>query len=144
MGSQIELTISITFIVLFSIAIIGFSIGFANDNSADVSIASSTDVNNIYNLQKSNLSQFKSESEDTYQSILDTTIEPGSDVVPSAGPFAITMGSLLGSLKNMITLPVKYIFGGYGSPFGIFFTTLIAVIGFILVLYLIKTWKGNP
>jgi len=144
MGSQISLTVSITMIVLFSIAVIGFSIGFANDTNAEISVSSNSDINRVYGSQKEDISQFKDEAEDTYQSILDTTVEPGSDVVPSAAPFAITRGSLTGALKNIIFLPVTYIFGGFGSPFGIFVTTLLAVISFLFILYLIKTWKGNP
>ena len=144
MGSQIQLTISITMIVLFSIAIIGFAIGFANDNSADISITNDPDVETIYNSQKGEMTQLKDDTEDTFQSILDTTVEPGSDVVPSAAPFAITLSGLTGSLKNIVSLPIKYIFGGWGSPFGIFFTTLFAIISLLFILYLIKTWKGNP
>jgi hypothetical protein len=144
MGSQTELTISITMIVLFSVAIIGFSIGFAIDNKADMSVADDPSVLSVYTTQKNSMTQLKQDTEDTHQSILDTTVEPGSDVVPSAAPFAITISGLTGALKNIITLPVKYIFGGYGSPFGIFFTTLIAVIALLFILYLIKTWKGNP
>ena len=144
MGSQTELTISITMIVLFSVAIIGFSIGFAIDNKADMSVADDPSVLSVYTTQKNSMTQLKQDTEDTHQSILDTTVEPGSDVVPSAAPFAITISGLTRALKNIITLPVKYIFGGYGSPFGIFFTTLIAVIALLFILYLIKTWKGNP
>lgn len=144
MSGQIELTISVTMIVLFSIAIIGFSIGFANDNNAEISIADSSEVNTIYTSQQGEMTQFKADSEDTYSSILDTTVEPGSDVVPSAAPFAITLGGITGAMQNIVTLPINYIFGGRGSGFGIFFTTLLAVISFVFILYLIKTWKGNP
>ena len=144
MGSQTELTISIVFIVLFSIAVIGFSIGFAIDNDADISVNDSADVHTIYTGGASGISTLKTNVEDTHQSILDTTVEPGSDVVPSAAPFAITISGLTNSFKNIITLPVKYVFGGYGSPFGIFFTALMLGISFLFILYLIKTWKGNP
>ena len=144
MGSQISLTISITMIVLFSLAIIGFAIGFANDNSADISIADNDDISNVYTAQKSEMSEFKKGTEDTYQSILDTTVEPGSKVVPSAAPFAITLGNMTSSLTNIIKLPITYIFGGFGSPFGIFFTIFFSIITFMSILYLIKTWRGNP
>jgi len=144
MGSQTDLTISIVMIVLFSIAIIGFSIGFANDTNADLSVSDSSDVSSVYIGGKSGMAQTKQDVEDTHQSILDTTVEPGSDVVPSAAPFAITIGGLTGALKNVISLPVKYIFGGYGSPFGIFFTTLMLIVGFFFALYIYKTLKGNP
>ena len=144
MGSQISLTISITMIVLFSIAIFGFAIGFGNDNEADMNIGSDTTVASTYNLHKGNASQFTTESEDTYTSILETTIAEGSDSLPSAAPFSPTKGSLMNSVENIITLPINSIFGGWSSPFGIFFTTLISIIVIMFVLYLLKTLRGNP
>jgi hypothetical protein len=144
MGSQIQLTVSITMIVLFSIAIIGFSLGFANDTGAELSISDNTDISSVYTDSIESSSQLKSDSEGTTESILDTTVEPGSDVVPSAAPFAISIGGLRSALTNVISLPITYIFGGFGSPFGIFFTTLMAIIALLFILYLVKTWKGNP
>ena len=144
MGSQTELTIGLTMIVLFSIAIFGFAIEFATDNDAVMSVGSDTTVAEAYDLHKGNASTFSSEAEETYTSILDTTIQEGSDSVASAAPFAPTRGSLIGSLKNVMTLPINSIFGGTGSPFGIFFTVLVSVITLLFVLYLIKTWRGNP
>jgi len=144
MSSQISLTISIIMITLFSIAIIGFSISFANDNDATMSVADDPEMSSLYTGTKTNLSQFKGESEDTYQSILETTVEPGSDVIPSAAPFAITISGLIGVFTNILTLPLRVIFGGWGSPFGIFFTVLISILSFMFILFLIKTWKGNP
>lgn len=143
-NSQITLTISIVMIVLFSIAIFGFSIGFANDNNAAISIADDPDALTVYNNQGSNMSGFKTEVEETSQSILETTVGEGSDVVPSAAPFALTRGSLTSSLKNIGLLPIKVIFGGLGSPFGIFFTTFFSIIILLFILYVIKTWRGNP
>jgi len=144
MGSTTELTISITMIILFSIAIIGFSIGFANDTNADISVNDDPSVVSVYNTQKDSGSSLKDISEDTSKSILDTTVEPGSDVMPSAAPFALTISGLLGSFSNIISLPIKYIFGGKGSPFGVFFTILGSILLILFILYAIKAWKGNP
>jgi hypothetical protein len=144
MGGTIEMTVSISMILLFSIAIIGFSIGFANDNNSAVSVADDENVALAYTSQKSGAVSLKEQSEGTYASILDTTVEPGSDVVPSAAPFALTGTSLVQSLKNIVALPVTYIFGGKGSSFGVFFTILISIISLMIILYVYKTWKGNP
>jgi len=144
MGSTTELTISIIMVVLFSIAIIGFSIGFASDTNADMSISDDPSVLSVYTSGKTDMSGLKGDAEDTSKSILDTTVEPGSDVMPSAAPFALTMSGLLGAFTNVLSLPVKYIFGGYGSPFGIFFTILGSVLLLLFILYAIKAWKGNP
>jgi len=144
MSSQITLIISIAMVILFSMAILGFSIGFANDNDAAISISDNSKASAVYRLSGENVSKFKEETEGTYQSILDTTVEPGSDIVPSSAPFAITSGSLRGSLENMIELPINYIFGGLGSPFGVFFLTFFSIIFLMFALYIIKTWRGNP
>jgi len=57
---------------------------------------------------------------------------------------SLTRGSLLSTAKNMVTIPIVYIFGGWGSPFAIFFTTLLSIISLLFILYIYKTWKGNP
>ena len=55
MGSQIQLTLSLIFIALFSIAIFGFSIGFANDNDAYMSISDNNTIDTFYHDTRTNL-----------------------------------------------------------------------------------------
>jgi len=143
MGSQITLTTSLILIALFSIAIMGFAIGFANDNDAVMSISDDEDINSLYEDTRTDVSTTKSDSEGTYASIIDTTVEPGSDVAQSAGPFAVSVSNIVGVGKNIIFVPYKKIFGS-GEGFGIFFTTFGAVILFLFGLYLYKTLRGNP
>jgi len=142
-SSQITLTISLIMIALFSIAIIGYSIDFANDTDAVMSITDDAEMGSLYTDSETGLSDYKDNAERTYQSILETTVEPGSDVVQSAAPFAITPTNIVGVTENIIYLPYKKIFGS-GSGFGIFFTTFIAFLIFIFGLLLYKTLKGNP
>jgi len=139
--SQISLTVTIVFIALFSVAIVGFAIGFASDNDAAMSIESN--FSSLNTNIRDNMSTFKSDSEGTYSSILETTVEPGSDVAQSTGPFAITPGNLIGVAINIFYLPYKFIFGS-GAGFGIFFTVFAAFIVLIFGLLLYKTLKGNP
>jgi len=141
--SQITLTVSLVMIVLFTIAVIGFSIGFANDNDAAMSVVDDPELSGIYSKASGNMSLLKDQSEDTYQSILSSTIEPGSDVVQSAGPFAITPTTVVGTTSNIIMLPYKKIFGG-GSGFGVFFTAFITFLVFIIGLLIYKTLRGSP
>jgi len=143
MGSQITLTMSLIMIGLFSIAIIGFAVGFASDNDAVMSITDDAELSTFYTNTKTNLSTTKSNSEGTYASIIDTTVEPGSDVAQSAGPFAVSVSNVVSVGKNVIFLPYQKIFGS-GSGFGIFFTIFGAVILFLFALYLYKTLRGNP
>lgn len=141
--SQIALTISLVMIALFTIAIIGFAVGFASDNNAAINVLDDAELSAFNTNSKANLSTFKTESEDTYQSIIDTTIEPGSDVAQSTGSFTITSKNVVGITKNIIMLPYKKIFGS-GSGFGIFFTTFISVLLFVIGLLIYKTLRGNP
>jgi len=142
-GSQINLTISLAMIILFTIAIIGFSVGFANDNDAAMSVSDDPELSSMYSSSTGNMSLLKDQSEDTYKSILSSTIEPGSDVVQSAGPFAITPTNVIGTTSNIITLPYKKIFGG-GSGFGVFFTAFGTLLVFVVGLLVYKTLRGNP
>ena len=141
--SQITLTIAIVSIVLFTIAIFGFSIGIASDNNAVMSITDDPNVANLNSGMKTNSSSFRNDSQNTYQSILDTTIEPGSDVAQSTGPFSISVGNIIGVFGNILFLPYKTIFGS-GGGFGIFFTTFIAFFLFFVGLLVYKALRGNP
>jgi len=143
MSSQITTTVSIVMVILFSIAIIGFSIGFATDNDAVMSIADDAELSSFNTDTRTDMTTFQTDANDTYQSIIETTVEPGSDVVQSSAPFALTVGNFVGVFKNVVMLPYKKIFGS-GDGFGIFFTTFLAFLVFIIGLLIYKTWKGNP
>ena len=143
MSTQIQLTMSLIFIALFAVAIFGFAIGFANDNDASISISNDAEINTFYTDTRTNLSTYKSDSEGTYASIIDTTVEPGSGVAQSTGPFAVSVSNVVGVGKNIIYIPYKKIFGS-GEGFGIFFTIFGAVIVFMFGLLLYKTLRGNP
>jgi len=141
--TQITLTISLVMIVLFVIAVIGFSIGFANDNDAEMNIADDPELSSFYTGAREDLADYKTDSEETYSSILKTTIEPGSDVAQSSGSFAITAGNVLGVIKNIVYLPYQKILGS-GQGFGVFITTFIAILVFVIGLLIYKSLRGSP
>jgi len=140
---QIQLTTSLVLIGLFSIAVIAFAIGFANDNNTTISIADDTEISGLNSLTTGNLSGFDDNSESQYQSIIETTIAPGSGTAPSVGPFAITPLNAIGVVKNILQVGYTKIFGT-GSGFGIFLTTFMAMIIFMVGLYVYKTLRGLP
>jgi len=142
-NNQITLTLSLIFITLFSISIFGFAIEFANDNNAAMSIVDDPELNEFYTNTRTNLSTYKSDAEGTYASIIDTTVEPGSDVAQSTGPFAVSVSNVVGIGKNIIYIPYKKIFGS-GEGFGIFFTIFGSIILMLFALLLYKTLRGNP
>jgi hypothetical protein len=142
-NSTITMTISITMIVLFTVAILGFSIGFATDNDSIVRVDQDDNITSMRVETQDGLSDFKDDSEETYTSIINSTIETGSDVVKSPSVFSVGWGNLFSSFTNIFTGGYRIIFGS-GGTFGIFLTALLAIIGFTFALYLIKAWRGNP
>lgn len=140
---QIQLTISLVLIALFSIAVMGFAINFASDNNSPIDIADDPELSSLNTNAQGNVSGFRSNAESQYQSILETTIAPGSQTAQSAGPFAVTPANAFGATKNIIEVGYSKIFGS-GSGFEVFFFAFISVILFMLGLFLYKTLRGFP
>jgi len=140
---QIQFTLSLIMIALFTVAIIGFAVNFASDNSAPISISDDPELIALQTNAEGNLSDFRGHSESTYQSIVESSIESG-DTTPSGGQFAITPVSAVPVTKNILKVGYIKIFGT-GSGFGIFITTFLAIITFMIGMYIWKTWGGrNP
>lgn len=145
MNTSIQFMGSMVFLILFSVAIISFAIGFANDTGAEVSILDdeNVDLGSYRASTLGDLDEYDDESADTYESILKSTVEPGSDVIQSSAPLTITYRNALGLAKSIILLPRNAIFGK-DSEFNIFFTTFLAFLTFMLALLGYKALKGNP
>lgn len=142
-NSTTTMIVSITFIILFSIAILGFAIGFANDNDASVRIDQDVNISSLDVVTRGGLDTFSGETEESYASIINTTLESGSDVIKTPSIFTVTWGNLFNTFTNILTLGYRTIFGG-GATFGIFLTTFLSVLGILFTLYIIKAWRGNP
>jgi len=140
---QLQLVTSLVLIGLFSIAVISFGIAFAVDNSSPISIADDVELAAMNTQVKGNVSSFQDDSQNTYSSILNTTISPGSDVPQSAAPFAITPLNAIGVVTSILYVAYEKIFGT-GTGFGIFLTTFIGLIGFIAIMFVYKTLRGLP
>lgn len=140
---QIQLTVALVLISLFTIAIIGFAINFAVDNDASVSVDDDVEISSIYSSSASGAGSFETDSENQYQSIVETTLEAGADSPQSVAPFSVTVGNSLGVTKNILQVGYSKIFGT-GSGFGIFLTALISVLLFVIGLFLYKTLRGLP
>lgn len=140
---QIQLTISLVMIALFTVAVITFATNFAIDNNAPINIASDTDLSSLGSVASGNLSQFASASQNQYASIVNSTIEPGSQTIQSSAPFAITPLASISTSTNIIKVGYTKIFGG-DSGFGIFIAALISLLLFMIGLYIYKTLRGFP
>lgn len=143
-GSQTSLMISLIMVGLFSIAIFGFAIGFANDNNAAIDASRDARLTEDYSSLTENISNIKSSANATYKSIISTTIGEDRDVAPSVGAFGGGVSDVKNIGRTVVTAPYKIIFGGDTGGFGIFFTVFGAVILTLIGLYLYKTLRGNP
>ena len=140
---QIRLLLTLVLIGLFSIAVIGYAINFASDNNAPIDISDDAEFSALNTQLQGNMSNFGEAGEDTYSSIINTTIEPEGQVFQSSAPFSITPLSAIGVVTSILYVSYQKIFGT-GTGFGIFVTTFIGVIVFMIGLYIYKTLRGNP
>jgi len=139
---QIQFTISLILIGLFAIAILGFAIGFAGDNDAAVDISDDPEISDLYTDTTSDVSDFRQSSEDSYASIINSTIESGDETTASGGQFKITPTNALGVVKSILKTGYIKIFGN-DEGFGIFLTAFFAILLFIIGLLIWKTWAGR-
>jgi len=139
----IKLAGSLIMIGLFTMAVLGFAISFASDNNSAVSISDDAEMVSLYSKTKNNVSAFQDDAENTYKSIIDSTVEPGAGTTTSTGPFSVTPVNMVGTVKNILTVGYVKIFGT-GGGFGIFLSSLVAFIVFIFGLYAYKTLRGLP
>lgn len=139
---QIQLTISLVLIGLFTVAVIGFAINFATDNNTPIDISDDPEISTLYTNTATSVSDFREDSEATYTSIINSTIASGDETTISGGQFKITPVNVMGVVNNIIRTGYVKIFGT-GSGFGIFMTTFFAVLLFVIGLFIWKTWAGR-
>lgn len=142
-NSTISMITSVSMIVLFTVAVLGFAIGFANDNNADVNIADDDSMSSLKDDSKTGLKTFKEDSQKSYASLVNTTIEPGSDVIQSPGSFTFYWSNIFKTFKNIVSVIYQKVFGG-DPGLAIFMTSLLSILAIMFTLYIIKTWRGNP
>lgn len=141
---QIQFTIALVMIGLFSVAVIGFATNFANDNSVAVDISDDSALSSLYTKQTGNLTQFGNDTQATYSSIANSTISAGDETTRSGGQFKITPVTAITFATSILYTGYTKIFGS-DSGFAIFITTFLGLIVFIMGLYIWKTWAGrNP
>ena len=142
-NSTISMITSLTMVILFTVAIIGFSVSFANDNDSAVRIDDDSGINSLKTSSDNSMRVFSNETEESYSSIVDTTLETGSDVIKSPAVFTLTWKNLLSTFSNIIGVIFIVVFGG-NPAFAIFVTALLGILAIMFTLYIIKAWRGNP
>lgn len=140
---QVKLATSILMTVLFSLAIVVFTISIGADNNAYINLENDPDYANIQDNITGEVRSFVGDANSSLETGLLTTQESGDQSASSGGQFKVTAASSVRMLKTSLSVGYKKIFGE-DSGFGIFLSGLLGMIGFTIGLYIWKTWKGNP
>jgi len=144
MSGQIQWTVALVSIGLFTIAILAFAMNFATDNNAAVNLNNDPEISTLFSSTTNNVSSFNENSETTTTSIIKSSISSGGQTTQSAGAFSITPTNFISISNNIMKVGYVKIFGNSGG-FGIFITTFLGLIIFITGLLIWKTWAGrNP
>lgn len=141
---QLKYIISIMFIGLFTLAILGFAINFAEDNDATISIADDEELSSLQTDMESQISSSSTSTESTYSSLLESSVGEGGETLESGGTISLTITNAIPVFTNILNVGYIKIFGDEGN-FGVFLTAFITMILFVGAMYFIKTWLGrNP
>jgi hypothetical protein len=139
----IQLSIAAVMLILFSISIVTFGVSFANNNNVSTSINNDSSIRTFSSNSYGNLSNLKNQQQSEYASIVNTTIQEGSDSPKTMGAFTITDSSTLSVTKNVISIIQEKIFGN-DPAFGYIFSTILGLMVFLIGLYVYKTIRGMP
>jgi len=141
---QIKFYAALVFITLFTLAIVGYSIGFANDNGAVVSLDPDSELAGLSSTAQSNINTFSGETNTSTAAFMESTITGADQTTVTGGEFKGGLGTLLGTINAIIKTTRKTLFED--SPaFGVILTALSAFLMFMGTKYMWKTWKGgNP
>lgn len=143
---QKKLLTSIVMIIIFSMAIISYAIGFASDNSADVSIADDSDFGSLASDLTTYSANIVEEGNDTDVGFFQRKTESEDELIKTGGSLKdVGRNSTTKSFFKIITSIQNSIFGGKGSEFGMVFNLLLFLLSAITLMYIYKTIKGgNP
>jgi len=140
----IKILTSLSFAIIFAIAIITFAVNFANDNTVYVDISDNPDISSLNTQLGSEVSNFKTTANSSSLVLQKSNIESGDENTEGGSQFKPLPNDLVGGIKSLSSTSKKVIFGN-NNEFGVVFTILISLLVTIAGLYVWKTWKGgNP
>lgn len=132
---------------IFAIAIMNYVVDFGADNNVAIDISEDSAITDIQSSLENNVDTYKLETNSSLKALYDSEITSGDETSRTGGQFKGGVGGAFSALKNIINIGYKKIFGseqGTGGK-GIALTALISFLGFVLGMYIWKTWAGkNP
>ena len=144
---QIKYITAFFMIAIFSVAVISYMVGFANDNNAEINIGDDPDFMTYSTLANTTMAEdYYLKVNSTSQAYQDSEIDLDSETTNTGAVFKDGgFNETYHLFKGLISLANNKVFGGEGSPFAF---VLTAFVGFLLIIFVLlswKTWKGgNP
>lgn len=140
----IQITIAMTFIAIFAIAIVSYSTGFADDNEVYIDIDDDSAFTSIDSSLKSELNAYATgDGRDSYAAFHNGTLTEGDQSPQTGTQFKVGPTRLLNATGNAMEVGAEKIFGNSGQfsflP-AMFITLLLSIIGYLGW----KAWRGNP
>lgn len=142
---EIKFIAGLLMVVLFMIAILGYTFGFASDNNSEIDISNRSEFSSFKSHSEDNITQFGLvDMNESSEALYTSTIATGDQVTTSGGQFKVGVVSLFTVITSFFLIVKTNIFGG-SNAFGI---VLLAIGGFLIFVgsrYIYKTWVGkNP
>lgn len=143
---QKKLLISVVMVIIFSMGIINYAIGFASDNDASISIADDGDFGNLGSDLETYSANIVKEGNTTDIGFFQRKTESEDELIKTGGSLKdVSRNSTTQGFFKVVTSIQNSIFGGKGSEFGIVFNLLLFLFSMITLMYIYKTIKGgNP
>ena len=138
-----KLTVVMLMSALFGIALISFAVNFGIDNDTTVKLGDDGDFVNINTNLNNDVEEFYVAANESVVAAQKSTISTQTEASEGGTQFKVTPSSSLSMFKNTLKSGFEKIFGT-DSGFGIMFTALLSILGFLIFLYVIKAWRGNP
>jgi len=133
-------------VTLFTIAIVSYTIGYALDNDAQVTISDEPLISDLGSNLTTRLgtSGWTENVNESSEAFYLSTIQSGDEVMEGGAQFKGGLSELVSSISSIFSLVKTKLFGG-SNALGIFITTLSAFLVYIGIRYMYKTWVGrNP
>lgn len=136
--------IGLLMVGLFSFAIIGYAINFADDNDAVVDISDDSQILGVKSGIEGNLSSSSEGAASAYTSITNISIGSGSQTTQTPGLFTSSLNptSAIGVVKNIFLVGFVRVFGT-NSGFGIFSIVFMSILTIITLAMIWKAWVGG-
>jgi len=141
---QIKYTTSLALIMLFTLAVVGYAIGYASDNSAAINIDEDGQLSGLNSSMYRYGSTMQIDTSNSSTAFFESTISGAEQTTVTGGEFKKGFSNLKDSIDYIFGTSRKVLFGG-NPVFGIVFTVFSSLIVLLGFLYIWKVWKGgNP